>query len=128
MYISQADVIVNSTQPSLKLDAGAVSATILAAAGQALQEECNKKYPKGIDNGDVAVTKGHKLSCQEVFHVTLSSWSLKAKQVYKYITKLIRYLLYVMGFIKVCNLNKVQLYFTYLTHCAVWLSGKIPAE
>ena len=37
-------------------------------------EECQAKYPSGIQCGDIACTKGHRLACKEVFHTTLQAW------------------------------------------------------
>lgn len=77
----QADVIVNTTDSGLHLSFGAVSSSILAKAGQALQHECRTKYPGGVMVGDVACTQGHGLQCQAVYHVTLPHWSANSKQV-----------------------------------------------
>nr|KAG5699798.1 hypothetical protein BaRGS_013518 [Batillaria attramentaria] len=68
-------VIVNTTSSDLQLANGAVSASLLAAAGSSLQDECRTQYPNGITTGDVAKTKGHNLACREVYHLTLCSWS-----------------------------------------------------
>ena len=70
----QADVMVNTTNPEMDLECGAVSRSILAQAGRALQKECKKKYPKGIKTGDIAVTKGHGLRVKHVFHLALPDW------------------------------------------------------
>nr|KAG5698672.1 hypothetical protein BaRGS_022560 [Batillaria attramentaria] len=81
----QVDVVVNTTSPKLELTNGAVSASILDAAGPSLQRECRKKYPQGINPGDVAQTKGHGLVCKEVYHVTLSHWSDDAEEDLKHV-------------------------------------------
>jgi O-acetyl-ADP-ribose deacetylase (regulator of RNase III) len=60
---------VTSLAPStdLKLDKGAVSATLLKKGGPILQQECSQKYPKGVRYGEVAVTSGGLLQCQIVY-------------------------------------------------------------
>lgn len=74
MIAFQADVIVNSTSTSLDLKNGAVSGSILKRAGPQIQDECKQRYPKGIQVGDIALTKGHGLACKEVFHTALPQW------------------------------------------------------
>jgi O-acetyl-ADP-ribose deacetylase (regulator of RNase III) len=81
-FFFQADVIVNTTHPSLDLRSGAVSKSILDKAGQGLQDECNSKYPDGIKVGDVVNTQGHGLKCKAVFHTTLPPWSGGGKEVH----------------------------------------------
>ncbi|CAI9744149.1 Hypothetical predicted protein [Octopus vulgaris] len=68
------DVIVNSTNKNLELDSGAVSKSILFAAGSEIQDECNQKYPRGISTSKIAITKGYNLNCKNVFHLALPPW------------------------------------------------------
>ena len=79
MHISflsfKADVIVNTTSTDLKLNVGGVSKGLLSVAGDALQNECNTKYPNGMAYGDIAVTSGAQLQCKEVYHTCLRTWS-----------------------------------------------------
>ena len=78
----QADVLVNSTNPEMDLQRGAVSCCILAKAGRGLLEECHRKYPEGFSGEDIAVTTGHRLHAKEIYHLALSAWSpTGAKQV-----------------------------------------------
>ena len=71
----QADVIVNTTSQSLQLNQGGVSSSILTKGGTALQLECNKRYPYGIQFGDIAVTpQTGSLNCVEVYHGALPNW------------------------------------------------------
>lgn len=78
MYvILQVDVIVNSTTTSLQLNSGALSASVLKAGGDTLQEECKKVAPKGIKPGEVVVTSGGQLPCQFVVHGAACSWTDK---------------------------------------------------
>ena len=79
------DVIINTTSRDLNLRAGAISASILKAAGEELQRECNRKVPPGgINPGEIVVTSGYDLMCKDVYHVALMKWdgaNGKAKQV-----------------------------------------------
>jgi O-acetyl-ADP-ribose deacetylase (regulator of RNase III) len=76
VYISlQCDAIVNSTSDDLYLDQGAVSATILAAAGEEIQKECDKiiirRGRKPLSPMEVEMTKGYNLGCKYVLHGAL---------------------------------------------------------
>ncbi|XP_048249286.1 protein mono-ADP-ribosyltransferase PARP14-like [Haliotis rufescens] len=62
LKVKQADVIVS---------AGALSASILQEAGNKLEKKVKKLYPHGIQVGDLAITKGYKLQCAEIYHTTL---------------------------------------------------------
>lgn len=59
---------------------GAVSATILAAAGKDIQKACEKimirRDRKPLSPTEVEVTKGYNLGCKYVFHGALvSTWN-----------------------------------------------------
>lgn len=71
----QVDVIVNTATSDLNLNIGAVSASLLKKAGQALQDECKTKFADGVKVGDLADTKGHSLACKAVYHLTMPAWS-----------------------------------------------------
>ena len=73
-YDLQADVIVNTTAKNLDLQNGAVSKSILSNAGQQIQDELKRSFPKGIQNGEIAVTNGYRLLCKHVFHGSIISW------------------------------------------------------
>jgi len=62
----------------LLLHNGAVSNSLLQAAGKKLQAECSQLFPQGIDYGEIAVTGGHKLQCQNVCHGSLPQWGAGA--------------------------------------------------
>ena len=68
-------MVVNTTTPGMTLKDGAVSSSILAQAGPALQDECKKKHPGGVKVGNIAVTQGHGLKVKDVYHLTLPVWS-----------------------------------------------------
>ena len=68
----QADIVVNSAPNSMKLnEAGKVSSSILARAGNNLQAECDEKYPNGIKYGELAITSGYQLPYSLVFHCSV---------------------------------------------------------
>ncbi|XP_069139611.1 uncharacterized protein [Argopecten irradians] len=69
-----SEVIVNTTRTDLRLDQGAVSLSILKAAGQEIQRECDQYY-HGVKHGEVAVTHGYNLKCTYVFHGALPHYS-----------------------------------------------------
>ncbi|XP_046335597.2 protein mono-ADP-ribosyltransferase PARP14-like [Haliotis rufescens] len=75
LALVKADVLVNPAQCDLDLNSGAVSRSLLKAAGPKLQEECERKYEEGINLGEVAVTKGGNLQCKVVFHGLLLKWN-----------------------------------------------------
>ena len=81
VYISlQCNAIVNSTRGDLFLGQGAVSVTILAAAGKDIQKECNKimirRGRKPLSPTEVEMTKGYNLGCKYVLHGALiSPWN-----------------------------------------------------
>ncbi|KAL3843265.1 hypothetical protein ACJMK2_021207 [Sinanodonta woodiana] len=72
---SKADVIVSTTSSFPGLN-GAIANALSKAAGPSLQAECNKNYPNGIKDGQVAMTSGGSLNCLKVFHIKLSEWNL----------------------------------------------------
>lgn len=47
---------------------------MLDAAGAGLQTECKRKYPTGIQKGDVAVTGPGNLKCKFIFHGCLQKY------------------------------------------------------
>ena len=64
-------MIVNTTSPKLSLNCGIISKKILASAGTQVQNECNTKYPRGINSSKVAVTSAGQIShVKFIFHIT----------------------------------------------------------
>lgn len=61
---------------------GAVSQSLLNAAGDILQQDCTNNYPNGIQIGEIAVTRGGFLKCKCVYHGTLPVWSEKTHEVF----------------------------------------------
>ncbi|XP_021356001.1 uncharacterized protein LOC110452052 isoform X2 [Mizuhopecten yessoensis] len=68
-----SEVIVNTTDTTLRLDYGAVSASILKEGGPEIQKECDQYY-HGVKFGEVAITHGYRLKCKHVFHGALPSY------------------------------------------------------
>ncbi|XP_021354328.1 poly [ADP-ribose] polymerase 14-like isoform X2 [Mizuhopecten yessoensis] len=66
--------IVKGQIASAQLQAGAVSSSILRAAGQSIQDECHVGYPAGIQYGNVATTTGGQLACKHIFHGALNKY------------------------------------------------------
>ncbi|KAK3577209.1 hypothetical protein CHS0354_030480 [Potamilus streckersoni] len=70
----KADVLVSSGSTDLQLSNGYLSSSLLEKAGSELQDECDEKYPIGIQHGEVAVTNGYNLQCNKVYHGSLPPW------------------------------------------------------
>jgi O-acetyl-ADP-ribose deacetylase (regulator of RNase III) len=70
----QADVIFCTAEKDLVLNRGAVSRSLLEAAGPGLQDECKQRYPQGINYGEVVPTGGHQLRCRKVYHGVCTRW------------------------------------------------------
>ncbi|XP_061184932.1 protein mono-ADP-ribosyltransferase PARP15-like [Saccostrea echinata] len=78
----RVDVIVNSVAHNLEMTQGAAAA-ILAAAGHGLETELSQNYPNGINHGDIAVSDGHNLKCDKVYHGVLLPWYSKRSEYSK---------------------------------------------
>ena len=70
-------MLVNTVSPELNLAKGMVSRSLKKAAGQAIQDELSKRYSQGLGSGEIAVTGGHQLKCQYVFHGILTEYNSK---------------------------------------------------
>ncbi|XP_070541080.1 protein mono-ADP-ribosyltransferase PARP14-like [Ptychodera flava] len=72
----KTDIIVNTTQTSLSLNTGGVSAAICKVAGPALQQQVNayKDSGKPVKEGVMIITNGAKLKCKKVYHVLCCHW------------------------------------------------------
>ena len=74
LFNIQVDIIVNTTGKNLDLRNGAVSASLLRAGGDSLQQELNKNYPKGLSDEEIAISSGGNLKCRNVLHGSLMNW------------------------------------------------------
>jgi len=72
----QAEAYVNTTSNDLVLSNGAVSNSILKAAGQTVQDECSAHVSKNgrVQAGDVVVTGAGKIPCKYIIHTAGSSY------------------------------------------------------
>ena len=48
-----------------------------------MQTDCYMYYPKGIEWGEIAVTRGHKLQCKYVFHGALPAYYMHLDETKK---------------------------------------------
>ena len=66
--------------PDLDLSQGAVSSSLLTAAGPAIQQECRTQVPAGqqIATGQIIRTAGHQLHCKDVLHGSCMKWDAGA--------------------------------------------------
>ena len=74
----QAEAYVNTTSNDLVLSIGAVSNSILKAAGQTIQDECSKHVSNNgrLQAGDVVVTGAGNLACKHIIHTTGSNYDI----------------------------------------------------
>lgn len=71
----QTDVIVNTISEDMNLKQGAVSKAILEAAGPQLQSAVRSEAGVAtLQQSDVVITDGFKLSCRKVFHAVCPFW------------------------------------------------------
>lgn len=73
---------MNTSSPDLDITRGAVSRSILRAAGDELKKEIARfpviKHGSSrvrVEYGDVVETMGHGLKCKRIFHGTLCKWN-----------------------------------------------------
>ena len=74
--LCQAEAYVNTTSNDLVLSNGAVSNSILKAAGQTLQDECSKHVSKNgrVQVGDIVVTGAGNIPCKHIIHTAGSNY------------------------------------------------------
>ena len=67
---------MNTVSQDLDLNQGAVSSSLLAVAGQGIQQECRTQVPAGqkLPLGQIIRTSGHQLSCTDVLHGACGKW------------------------------------------------------
>ena len=70
----QVDMIFNSTSQDINLNSGAISKSILKAAGAIIQMEVAQYSLQRLHAGQHVTTSGGNLSCQLIFHAALQSW------------------------------------------------------
>ncbi|XP_028405586.1 protein mono-ADP-ribosyltransferase PARP15-like isoform X1 [Dendronephthya gigantea] len=72
LAMQKVDVIVNTTNDSVDLNANACGKALLKVAGDELLKECKKIG--SLKAGDMASTGPGNLNCKRVYHVRSSSW------------------------------------------------------
>lgn len=72
--ILQADLIVSSAASNLNMRSGSASYSLVKQGGAQLQTDCNRLYPNGIEDGEVAVIDSGNLNCDRVYLTSLPSW------------------------------------------------------
>ena len=67
---------MNTVSQDLDLNQGAVSSSLLAVAGQSIQQECRTQVPAGhqLTIGQIIRTSGHQLRCTDVLHGACGKW------------------------------------------------------
>lgn len=58
----------------MNLMSGQFSSDMIEMERSFILNEINRKYPKGIEFGQVAVTSGRNLPCKALFHGVLAPW------------------------------------------------------
>lgn len=71
LFLSQVDVIVNSSNRDLDLNFGEISKALLKKAGKELQEECNRQKGKAGPDFIYVLSNGYGLPCKYVLHGSL---------------------------------------------------------
>ncbi|KAM6970013.1 protein mono-ADP-ribosyltransferase PARP14-like [Aplochiton taeniatus] len=100
------DVIVNTIADTLDLSQGAVSNSILEAAGPRLQKAA--RVEAGVSRlkyGDVVVTDGFDLQCQRVFHAVCPQWNNGAGRSEEILMSIVRYCLKEAEKLKLASLS-----------------------
>lgn len=85
LFITQVDVIICCTGPKLDLSQGKITQALVNVGGTALQADCNKNYPSGIQNEDIADIGPGNLPCKRVYLGVLPKYGTDkqtAEQVY----------------------------------------------
>lgn len=83
----QADVIVSTAHPSLDLQKGVLSRSILQHGGDAIQQELQDYFQQygSAQLGKLVESSGGNLHCRRIFHLSLPVWQKDRGQVYSYI-------------------------------------------
>lgn len=70
VFVTQADVYVNTASDSLNLRQGAVAASFLKAGGSVLQDECSAYVAQNgkVPIGEVVVTGPGSVHCKKIIH------------------------------------------------------------
>ena len=72
--ILQVDVVVCSSSKNLDLNRGRASKALLDIAGEEMKEDCEAKYPDGIEYGEVAMVCSGNIACKKAYFIALPVW------------------------------------------------------
>ena len=68
-------MLFNSTSKNLDLNTGAVSRSIMQAAGDIIQREISDAKPNGLQVGEYVTSSGGNLKmCKMIVHASLCGW------------------------------------------------------
>ncbi|KAK6183395.1 hypothetical protein SNE40_010884 [Patella caerulea] len=71
----ETEAVVNSTNGQLNLSQGAIAGALRKRGGDKLQADCNKKYPKGIQLGEIAKTLAFNMKFTKyIYHCNLPEY------------------------------------------------------
>ena len=73
ILLYKVDVIVNTTNDKVDLNANSCGRALLKVAGKELLNECKKIG--SLQPGNITSTGPAKLNCRRVYHVRASQWS-----------------------------------------------------
>ena len=65
---------MNTCAHDLDLSVGAISNSILQAAGPAIQAEVSASCPNGLQGGETVTSSCGNLNCQRIIHAVLNKW------------------------------------------------------
>ena len=82
---------MNTVSHDLALEVGALSKTILDAAGHSIQSEVSNKAANGLNPGEMVISSGGNLGCKKIYHVALQGWDSPNGKQAKVVSYLIKY-------------------------------------
>ena len=73
IFFFQVDVIGNTTNDKVDMNANPCGKALLKVAGEDLANECKKLG--SLETGEIVSSGSGKLNCKRVYHVRSSSWN-----------------------------------------------------
>ena len=67
-------MIVCTASKNLELSRGRASRALLEKAGIEMKDDCENRYPDGIEYDEIAIVKAGNLPCKKVYFVALPVW------------------------------------------------------
>ncbi|XP_056232020.1 protein mono-ADP-ribosyltransferase PARP14-like [Seriola aureovittata] len=100
------NVIVNTISENMNLTQGAVSNAILGAAGSSLQLAVRSEAGAAtLQQGNVVITDGFKLTCQKIFHTVCPYWDNGGGRAEEALITIVRYCLEEAEKLKMASLS-----------------------